>query len=455
MTDILPRDILLYAGGDAWRRFGTFTRRTARIQRGGEGQQETFSRADAATCASYLGRDGLYHLAAAGVMRPHWVDTNGDGIPDTLTYLGEPGATNRALQSQAWATSPWANNTVTPTNNAATAPDGTTTATKLLPNNTVTAGFPDAHQGAITITSGEFVAAQWCMKANGYPAVLLSCADGSRNNGFNLDIDLTSGTIGSRVGGIGAGVLTGSDVIALGNGWYWIGLWGQINAAVTTALLWANVFDTLGHANSLTNFTADGVSSLLGWGAQLERNGAVPQPPTSYIATGASQVTRAADACTLPFAGDVVPVTLYAKFVELGALALSNQTSRIIALGDTSASNPRLILTNSGGKYQLLLITPGNVQVVATAAAAPAYGNVVELVGSYDGLNTVTLTQAINGAAAAPVSTTGAGAIAGTWAAAVASLLCNGAATANTQGGLIRALMVNGVHTLAECQAVP
>src|SRR5579859_3272808 len=149
MTDILPRDILLYAGGDAWRRFGTFTRRTTRLARNGEGQQETFARADGATCAHYLGYDGLLHLAAAGIIRPHWIDTNGDGLPDVLTYLAEPSVVNSILQSQTLATT-WTPNQETATNAAVAAPDGTTTGCTLVPSVTNTSGHYITQAATIT-----------------------------------------------------------------------------------------------------------------------------------------------------------------------------------------------------------------------------------------------------------------------------------------------------------------
>lgn len=456
MSAIQPHDVLVYAGGDAWQRFGTFTRKTQRLARFGESQAEIFARADATTCATFLGRDGLVHFAQANVIRPHWIDTNGDGIPDTLTFLAEPQVTNRLLQSQAWATAPWGNNVVTATNNFATAPDGSLTATKLLPNNTGANNNPYATQGAIAITSGEFIAASVFLKANGYNGIVLRFADSTSTNGFQISFDLGNGVFGTLANGFGAGVLTGKTFINLGGGYYWVGIWGQVNGGVVTGQLFNYIYDTVAHANTQTPYTADGASSVLAWGAQVERNGTSPQAPTSYVPTGAATVTRAGDSCALTIPNDTGPLSIYAKFVERGAVAIPGGITRVCEISKFGA-NPRLLLYATGGVYNCSLVNASGAQNGSSAAAAPAFGNIVELVGTYDAVGTITITQAINGVAAATVTSASTPPGSPTWGTSTVGLFMAGDPTSHSPapGAVIRTVVAQGVHTLAEFQALP
>src|SRR5690242_11636713 len=91
---------------------------------------------------------------------------------------------NWLLQSQALATAPWTTNLIaTITNNAATAPDGTTTATSVVPN-TTSSNQHYVIQTAVPITAGENVAGSFFCKANGYTALVANIDDGT--NGFRI-----------------------------------------------------------------------------------------------------------------------------------------------------------------------------------------------------------------------------------------------------------------------------
>jgi len=455
MTDILPRDILLYAGGDAWRRFGTFTRRTTRLARNGEGQQETFARADGATCAHYLGYDGLLHLAAAGIIRPHWIDTNGDGIPDTLSYLGESSCVNSLLQSQALATT-WSATADTPTNNTADtlAPDGTQTATKLVPTSANSLHYQSQ---AVTITANEFVAASIYVKAGAsYNGFVLVVSDGAVTNGIKVGINLSTGAVVLAGAAFGTGTFGGATVVAYPGGWYRILLWGAIGNAVTSATVFTEVFDTAAHASTQSVYVGDTVNGIYAWGAQLERNGTAAAgniPPKEYVATAAGAVTKAADSCIVPVPQDTVAQSVYVRFQERGCIAMS-PNGRIFEISKFG-SNPRFFIYATSGKYSMAVVSAGGVQWSPIAAVAPNYGDLVELVGSYDGASAVSLTQALNGGAGATTVAAAGAPGAALWGLASAGLLCAGDGSSPTPGALIRAVLAQGVHTLAEFQAVP
>lgn len=194
---------------------------------------------------------------------------------------------NYCLQSQAWATSPWSTNLLTPTNNEATviAPDGTLTSTHLVPT-AVNSANHNVQSGAITITSAEFLAVSVYLRGSGYPGVLLEMTDNTANS-FGIVVGLLSGAILGSVT-TGAGVLTSSRITALANSWYRVEFWGAVNGGVTSAKFGAKVFDTEAHALAQTSYTGDAVNGISAWGAQVERYGATATAPKAYTRTVAA-----------------------------------------------------------------------------------------------------------------------------------------------------------------------
>lgn len=333
------------------------------------------------------------------------------------TTLLEIATNNNVLQSQAWATGgTWSFNVLTATNNAAAAPDGTITATQLLPNNTVSSGNPYVTQGSIAITSGENLSASFFVKANGYGAVVLRCSDSGSTNGFQVSFDLVNGAFGSLGNGFGAGVLTGKTFVPLANGWYWVGIWGQINAAVTAASVFCYVYDTIAHANTQAAYIANGTSSVLGWGAQLERWGtSIKGMPTSYIATTTGILGRDSDAVSMTWPFQTQPMWGYIKFIDLGwsqraafeplvmftDSILGNPTFKIFTGSGTPGTSPNHRANYANG-------TPGGTQSAAILSPGVNYGDTVELFWQLFADGSVGLQRSINGAAVTTVVNSGA-----------------------------------------------
>jgi len=86
--EVMERNILLRVGGRTLQRYGVLAVGSVGIGRTEE-IKETFTRADATTCATYIDRDGIIRLAAANVPRIEWVDLDGDGIRETPGILLE------------------------------------------------------------------------------------------------------------------------------------------------------------------------------------------------------------------------------------------------------------------------------------------------------------------------------------------------------------------------------
>jgi hypothetical protein len=210
-------------------------------------------------------------------------------------------------------------------------------------------------------------------------------------------------------------VLTGKTFVPLANGWYWIGIWGQINAGVVSANVFSYTYDTLAHANTQTAYVADGVSGVLGWGAQLERWGtAIKGAPTSYVPTTTVALARATAPLSTPWPTQTQPLWGYAKLIDLGwsqraafeAMAQLSDVAgttpafKVFTGSGTSGANPNHRSNYSSGI--------GANQSSAILSPGANYGDTVELFWQLFGDGSVALQRSINGGAVTAVTNAGA-----------------------------------------------
>jgi hypothetical protein len=184
------------------------------------------------------------------------------------TYVGSDGliktaTTNLALRSEEFDNASWSKTTSSVTANAIVAPDGATTADKLIVDNGQSAGY--AAQST-SFTSGTTWIASCYAKAGevgDFRFVFESAAFGSNLNAvFNLSTGVvTSFTTGS------------ASIQSVGNDWY-----RCIATATTTATASASIQFRSVHAGNGTN-------GIFLWGAQLEQSSTVGEyiPTTSTI----------------------------------------------------------------------------------------------------------------------------------------------------------------------------
>lgn len=295
--------------------------------------------------------------------------------------LIESGATNIILQSQNPLTT-WTVNALTVTGGAAAAPDLTTTAGLLKPDATSSA-FHALQQSSLALTSGEFVSGQMWIKPAGYPAVRCTMRDGPGSNFLDITVDLN--TLASSTFVAGGGSVSGSKVIGITSGplagWVWIGWWGKLGA-VTTANMQVWVYDTKAHADAQTAFTGDALSGVLFWGAQMERNGTtIPKPPTSYIPTTTTTVTRSAETLNWPWNVTLAPqpMWVYFRFIDLGAFACPSGNVFNLTLS-TSGANPRFLLDDGGGT-STCYHQVGAGSTSSTVSPAQGFGDEMEVLG--------------------------------------------------------------------------
>ena len=243
---------------------------------------ESFS--SRASTASYIDSDGLIKTATANTARYTYsvLDLT---IPPRLLY--EPAATNLYNFSEQINTYSLTGATVTANNT--TAPDGTASADKLVENTSTS--HHDAHQTLASVTGGVAITVSAFFKAAERSIVALEFEPGSSFTGSIAPTAFFSLTTGTTANVINM-MTKDTSIIYYGNGWY------RCSATVTpltNSTLTCNLGMTAGLSNTAT-YTGDGASGLYIWGAQAETGNVA----TSYIATGATTVTRSADAISFP-----------------------------------------------------------------------------------------------------------------------------------------------------------
>jgi hypothetical protein len=200
-----------------------------------------------------------------------------DFDPVTLVCKGlliEESRTNLLLRSSEF-NSTWFLDAATISADTETAPDGTTTADKLV-ETTATAPH-DIYQGVGSQPIGTYTFSMYVKPAGRTKFRLQQ----SGTSSYAVLFDLTALTVTTVVGGA-TGVITNA-----GNGWYRCSMTYTTVAAFNHTLV---LF--LANAAGSVSYAGDGTSGVFMWGAQLE-TGAFP---TSYIPTTSTSLTRNADA---------------------------------------------------------------------------------------------------------------------------------------------------------------
>lgn len=178
---------------------------------------------------------------------------------------------NMLTYSEQFDNAAWTKARCSVSANAVTAPDGASTADKLVEDSSTNTHFVE--QTAAT-TSGTAYTFSVYVKAGGRSRLTISYYIGaSFANVFDL-------SLGSVVSGTGTGTIT-----ALGNGWY------RCASTATATATATGFFDYFLNNGTSTNYTGDGTSGIYIWGAHLNP-GTVADDyyPTTTAANGAPAI---------------------------------------------------------------------------------------------------------------------------------------------------------------------
>jgi hypothetical protein len=290
----------------------------------------TFTRASSGT---FVGSDGVLQTAVTDAPRFDHNPTTGE----SLGLLVEEQRTNLLLRSEEFDNASWTKARASITANQIAAPNGETTADKLVEDTTAS----NSHfvQQSYSSTSGTYTFSVY-VKAAERTQAYIGLSDGATALVGGV-ADFSAGTIGAGGGGSWTNVST--RIIPLANGWYRCSVTATQGAGTVVI---PQIFIATGGAIS---YTGNGSSGIYLWGAQLEA-GAFP---TSYIPTTAAATRSAsvADVINQAIANNIR--TLYLEFRSpasgtRGVASLNDNTANERVNVLTSGTDPRLVVVDGG-----------------------------------------------------------------------------------------------------------
>jgi hypothetical protein len=279
----------------------------------------THARADATPIATYIGSDGLLKtVASAGAPRIDFTPGRRPGL------LVESARTNAIVNSNSFTG--WTVSNLGGALGAAVSPSGAADAVKI--NETAVNNIHTMSQ-SFSAAAGDYTNSRFFKQAERQWAVLQIGTDNASKR-FSILIDLAAGAvIATNSTGAPVGVVYGVQLLIGG----WLRAW--VKATHTSGL----VFHIVSLSDSAAPSWVTASPSYLGvantgvyaFGGQLEA-GAFP---SSYIATGAAGVARAADALSMAArATDPLIVQTRALADGTRARTLLNPASDISTLAD-------------------------------------------------------------------------------------------------------------------------
>jgi hypothetical protein len=232
------------------------------------------------TAFTFTGGNQSMYRAQNGLLVPSVTNTprvEYDAGGSVLGLLMEASRTNLCLQTQDFATT-WVPGSAAISTNVTTAPDGTSTADKLVSSAGTAAMFVGQAFTLSAATVYNFSVFAKYITGEAQFIAFRPDVDGAPLVSF----DILNGTVNTT-----QAAWAGSTITPYANGWY------RISARYTTvgtAYTFRISLDNTGNAGS---FTGDGTKGAYLWGAQLE----LGQFPSSYIPTTTVSVARTADSC--------------------------------------------------------------------------------------------------------------------------------------------------------------
>ena len=246
-------------------------------------------------------------------------------------------ATNNLLPfSEDFALGPYNKAQTSITTNAAVAPDGTPTASKLVESAGTVTHYMDLAGRSYT-ASTVYTYSIYVKAAERSAAMIYFYGDNGVFSGKSVWFNLLTGTIAYT----GAGI--SSYIQNVGNGWYRLTATATASASAT-GYIGLYMSNSVGSTDGTVSYTGDGTSGMYIWGAQLETGSSA----TNYTPTPANYST--APVVLLNFAGAAVTDSASANNI----VTVSNATITNASKYGTGA------LAFNGASYLTIPGTTGN-----------------------------------------------------------------------------------------------
>ena len=269
------------------------------------------------TNGTFVNSSGLIEVAASPNL-PRIDFSSG-----SKAVLIEPSAQNLLLRSEEFDDGYWTKNNATISANATAAPDGATTADKIVAaSGTVNANVVRQN---ITISATAQTISVF-LKQGEFTWSRVRIFDRRDSTGYSLFINLATGELGA----IPAGTTAAISIAA--NGFYRVQF--SIPATVVVFSTECDVYIGPASSDGVVEVSGDGVKGIFAWGVQLE-TGAVA---TSYIPTTTGTITRNADVITLANASEYIGQTEGTLYAEVDVRTFTN-TGVFLSISDGTSSN--------------------------------------------------------------------------------------------------------------------
>jgi hypothetical protein len=253
--------------------------------------------------------------------------------------------TNLCLQSEDFGTTWTHSSDTTSTTNYAVAPDGTSTADRIIDDGGATGSINVSSLQELSLSTSTKYTASVFLKADqlGWARLWM------RNFGSldaSIFVDLNRGVIGPTVGAD----TDDKGIEYAGNGWYRCWLTFTTDGSDGAGFIYIYAADSDNDLGVLD----DGTSSILHWGAQVEKLGA---PPSPYLKTTTAAVAATADGVVMTGTNftswfNQSEGTFFIEYTPSQITATSGRTSTIISVSDNSISN-QIWLDNSNDDIRL------------------------------------------------------------------------------------------------------
>jgi len=217
-----------------------------------------------------------------------------------LGYRSEEARTNLVLRSQELGNAAWTQQNITISSDADVAPDGTTTADRLV-ETAVTSVHYNTTTAGMTISAGATVTASVYLKQGNLATTEIYVRNTGATRFAGIKFTYATGLTSAATAGPAGYTVSSSAVTTLPNGWYRVAV--TIVTATDTSVF-ADIYakDATSYLGVITNYS-------IAWGAQLEAGSFA----TSYIPTTTAAVTRNKTFDSIPTASNLLTInqTIY------------------------------------------------------------------------------------------------------------------------------------------------
>jgi hypothetical protein len=331
-----------------------FTKQVYRRYSGEEGIKtyslsdfSTFARASTATYINAFGQ-----VKTAAINKPRLSYNQDTKLCEGL--LVEGAGTNTATQSEDFSAAIWLKTRLTVSADAVAAPDGTTTADKLIA--TTDSGLHYTRQ-LLTYASGSTVCSSVFVKRAGMDKVSLGVALRSNGTNATMTFDMLTQVFSNLSSGVTAGA------IPLAGDWWRVWMFLDVGTGASQP-------QAVCYLGDLTAYSGDGTAGLYVWGAQVE----LADNVSSYIKTTTSSASRSADSLFITGAplSDIIlssegKGTLYASSVPFSRVG----RRPVVQFDDGSDSN-YIAVSGNGTNSEFQVYSSPTVQTNVVAGALTA-----------------------------------------------------------------------------------